>query len=158
MPPHEVGDWLREARAILASSLGDRPAGVRVVIAWADNGRGIEIVLPPADEEGEPRYAPADAGPRRVVLSTDTSLPHLGTVLAGRPGEAPTTPAPDADPGLRLRSVHRRLLSAADVTPAKAERLCRKAGLSCNSTSRAALAELVRAKHLRHGPDGYYRP
>ncbi|MCC6416786.1 MAG: hypothetical protein IT429_00900 [Gemmataceae bacterium] len=156
MPPRDIIEWLREGRAILAGWDGERPAAVRVVIAWADTGRGIEIVLPPADEDGEPRYAPTDAGPRRVILSPDTSLPHLGTVLAGRPGETSSTPATES--GLRLRSVHRRLLSAADVTPAKAERICRKAGLSCNSTSRAALAELVRAGHLRHGPDGYRRP
>lgn len=152
MPPRDIAEWLLEARAILAASLGNRVAAVRVVVAWGDTGRGIEIILPPDDGE---RFTPADETvPRRVILSPDTSLPFAGTVHAGCPGESSPTPSG----GLRLRSVHRRLLSAADVTPAKAERLCRIAGLSCNSTSRAALAELVRAGLLRHGPDGYRRP
>lgn len=144
MPPRDINEWLREARAILVGQYGERDAPVRITLTYADTSRGIEIVLSPDD--GETRFVPTEDLPvRRVVVTTDSSLPVLGAVPAG-------TPAP------LLRTVHTRLLAASTAEAETAERICRRAGMRCNSYTRTALTELVRWRRLLHTPDGYCLP
>jgi hypothetical protein len=86
-----------------------------------------------------------------------------GVCLRLQNGKEIPLPAPPPKPRrldvpTAVRGIHARILAAAAPEPVKGRILARRAGLGYNSTSRQALADLVRDKKLIRNQDGYHLP
>jgi integrase len=92
---------------------------------------------------------------------TDSDLSRLVTVWPSLPDHtrnsilslADNARKPKATPN--LSKTHRRLLDAASDAPKSAKRLAHDAGLTYNSATRAALADLAEGDYLKHARNAY---
>jgi hypothetical protein len=83
--------WLPDVRRLLLEACGPQPGAVRIVIAYADSGHGLELMLPP-QEDGWPAEiaaVPNGAALREIhtqILGSLTTTPRPAKAVARAAG------------------------------------------------------------------------